>query len=71
MKPQVWTRESTEREDKMENTMVAVLEKDGEVNGRPEDVLHNPTLEEENGPQYSPVYRVFPPPNSFTGTTTG
>lgn len=43
MKPQIWTRESTkEREDKMEKTMVAVLERDGEVNGRQEDVLHNP-----------------------------
>ena len=56
MQPQVWIRESRkEREYKMEKTMVAVLERDGEVNGRREDVLHNPTLQEENGPQYSPV----------------
>lgn len=43
MKPQIRRRESTkEREDKMEKTMVAVLERDGEVNGRQEDMLHNP-----------------------------
>ena len=44
-----------ERENKMEKTMVAVLERDGEVNGRQEDALHNLTLQEENRPQYSPV----------------
>lgn len=72
MKPQIWIKESPkERNDKMEKTMVAVLERDREVNGRPEDVLHNPTLQEENGPQYSPVQRAFFPPNLLTGTTTG
>lgn len=39
----------------MEKAFIAVLERDGEVNGRQEDVLHNPTLQEDNGHQYSPL----------------
>lgn len=50
MNPEVWVRESTkEREDKLEKAMSAVLERDGEVNGK------NPKLQEDNKPQYSPV----------------